>query len=96
MKAIFTLALFFGIAAAASAQETMDQLDQQPQPVTEKQVERDARKAQEARKLNEEAAQREKENKQPQKKESEQRAQSQQNTNATTNGSRASSRPEKQ
>lgn len=96
MKAIFTLALFLGMAAAASAQETMDRIDQQPQPVTQKQVEHDARKAQEERKLNEEAAQREKENKQQQKKENEQSAQSQQNTNATTSGSRASNRPEKQ
>jgi len=55
MKSILTIAAFFAFTAFASAQEVQDRLQQQPPPVTQEQVERDAQQAAEHRKRNEEA-----------------------------------------
>ena len=55
MKTIITIAAFFAFTAFAAAQEVQDRLQQQPPPVTQEQVERDARVAAEHRQRNEEA-----------------------------------------
>lgn len=55
MKTILTIVAFFAFTAFASAQEVQDRLQQLPPPVTQEQVERDAKVAAEHRKRNEEA-----------------------------------------
>ena len=55
MKALFTIAALIGFGTLASAQEVQDRLQQQPPPVTQEQVERDAKMAAEQRRKNEEA-----------------------------------------
>jgi hypothetical protein len=54
MKFLLTIAAFFCFTAFVSAQEVQDRLQQQPPPVTQEQVERDAKLAAEHRKRNEE------------------------------------------
>lgn len=54
MKFLLTITAFFAFTAFASAQEVQDRLQQQPPPVTQEQVERDAKLAAEHRKRNEE------------------------------------------
>jgi len=54
MKALLTVAAFFAFTAFAAAQDVQDRLQQQPPPVTQAQVERDAKLAAETRKRNEE------------------------------------------
>lgn len=55
MKFLLTIAAFISFTAFAKAQEVQDRLQQQPPPVTQEQVERDAKQAAEHRKRNEEA-----------------------------------------
>jgi hypothetical protein len=55
MKALFTIAALLGFSTLVSAQELQDRLQQQPPPVTQEQVERDAKMAEEQRRKNEEA-----------------------------------------
>jgi predicted lipid-binding transport protein (Tim44 family) len=55
MKALLTIAALLGFTAFASAQEVQDRMQQQPPPVTQAQVERDAQLAAEQRQKNEEA-----------------------------------------
>lgn len=49
MKTIFTISVFFALTAFASAQEIQERIDQQPTPVTQQQVEKDAKIAQQER-----------------------------------------------
>lgn len=55
MKALLTIGALLGFSTFVSAQEVQDRLQQQPPPVTQEQVERDAKMAAEHRKKNEEA-----------------------------------------
>jgi len=61
MKKLLLIALFCLAVPAFAQGNDQERLDQAPPPVTERQVETDARKAQEERKRNEEAAKKEQE-----------------------------------
>lgn len=87
MKKLVCMAAI-GFCSLVSAQETMDRLEQQPQPVTQSQVEKDARQAQEERKRNDEALRRSQEETKTARKE--------ENTTAKTTNSRTSNSPGKQ
>ena len=84
MKTIVTIAAFFAFTAFASAQEVQDRLQQQPPPVTQEQVERDAKEAAEHRKRNDEA------------REAQQKALREEADKATADNRKSSTRPGKQ
>jgi len=73
MKTFLTLSAFFAFTAFAAAQQVQERLDQQPVPVTQQQVERDAKVAQQER-AKEEADKKAKQEAEAKKKEEEKKA----------------------
>jgi len=73
MKTFFTLSAFVAFTVIASAQEIQERIDQQPTPVTQQQVEKDAKVAQQER-TREEADKKAKQEAEEKKKEEEKKA----------------------
>jgi len=69
---LLSLSAFFSIVAFTNAQEVQERLDQQPTPVTQQQVERDAKVAEDVRKK--EDADKKAEEREAKKKEEEKKA----------------------